>query len=172
MTVRPATLPLLALLLVGSACHASPDAAHDLATRLAAATPLTTPAPSALPALTVHRHPSCGCCGKWMEHMRGAGFSVTVNEVDDVAAMKDALGMPLEHASCHTAQVDGYLVEGHVPASDVQRLLRERPDAVGLVLPGMPIGSPGMESSTGRNAPYTVMLLHRDGSTSDWSHHP
>lgn len=172
MTFRPATLPLLMLLLAGSACHASPGPDSSVPAQLAAATPLTSPAPPALPPLTVHRHPSCGCCGKWMEHMRAAGFSVTVNEVEDVAAMKDALGMPLEHASCHTAQIDGYLVEGHVPAAEVQRLLRERPDAIGLVLPGMPIGSPGMESSTGRNAPYTVQLLHRDGSTSDWSRHP
>lgn len=125
-----------------------------------------------LPMLTVHRHPSCGCCGGWVQHMRQAGFPVNVVNVDDVMAPKRRLGVPDPQASCHTTEVAGYVVEGHVPAGDIQRLLRERPAARGLVLPGMPLGSPGMEAPDGRRQAYTVQLLGHDGRLSTFQHHP
>lgn len=133
------------------------------------------PAPAmrtALPLMTVHRHPSCGCCGGWVEHMRHAGFNVQVNNVVDVMAPKQRLGVPANQASCHTTEVGGYVVEGHVPASDILKLLRDKPRARGLVLPGMPLGSPGMEAADGSAQAYTVQLLGVDGSLRDFSHHP
>lgn len=125
-----------------------------------------------LPLMTVHRHPSCGCCGGWVEHMRAAGFSVQVNNVQDVMAPKRRLGVPNNQASCHTTEVGGYVVEGHVPASDILKLLRDKPRARGLVLPGMPLGSPGMEVPDGSAQAYTVQLLGLDGSLRDFSQHP
>ena len=129
-------------------------------------------AATALPEMTVHRHPSCGCCGAWVEHMRHAGFNVQVNNVVDVMAPKQRLGVPANQASCHTTEVGGYVVEGHVPASDILKLLRDKPRARGLVLPGMPLGSPGMEAPDGSAQAYTVQLLGVDGSLRDFSHHP
>lgn len=125
-----------------------------------------------LPLMTVHRHLSCGCCGGWVEHMRAAGFSVQVNNVQDVMAPKRRLGVPDNQASCHTTEVGGYVVEGHVPASDILKLLRDKPRARGLVLPGMPLGSPGMEVPDGSAQAYTVQLLGLDGSLRDFSQHP
>lgn len=125
-----------------------------------------------LPLMTVHRHPSCGCCGGWVEHMRAAGFSVQVNNVQDVMAPKRRLGVTDNQASCHTTEVGGYVVEGHVPASDILKLLRDKPRARGLVLPGMPLGSPGMEVPDGSAQAYTVQLLGLDGSLRDFSQHP
>ena len=112
-------------------------------------------------AITVHRDPSCGCCGAWIEHLRGAGFSPTVAETGDVAAVKRRLGVPSELASCHTAEVRGYVVEGHVPAEAIRRLLAERPQATGLAVPGMPAGSPGMEG--GAPEIYEVVLFGPQG---------
>lgn len=116
----------------------------------------TSPA-GAAPAVTVWKAQSCGCCGGWVDHMREAGFPVTVHVVDDVDPVKVRLGVPEPLQSCHTAQVDGYVLEGHVPADSVTRLLRERPAARGLAVPGMPEGSPGME--TGGKEPYQVVLF-------------
>jgi hypothetical protein len=98
-----------------------------------------------LAAITVHRDPSCGCCGAWVEHLRREGFDATIVETSALDAVKRRLGVPAELASCHTAEVQGYVVEGHVPASAIRKLLAERPQAAGLAVPGMPIGSPGME---------------------------
>ena len=128
-------------------------------------------ASSTLPMMTVHRHPSCGCCGGWVAHMRQAGFPVTVVNVQDVMAPKRRLGVPASQASCHTTEVGGYVVEGHVPAGDIKRLLRQRPAARGLVLPGMPLGSPGMEVPAGRQQPYTVELVRHDGTTEPFAQH-
>lgn len=111
----------------------------------------------AAPAVTVWKAASCGCCGGWVDHMRKAGFPVTVHVVDDVDPVKQRLGVPEPLQSCHTAEVDGYVLEGHVPADSVARLLRERPAAKGLAVPGMPQGSPGME--TGAKDPYQVVLF-------------
>jgi hypothetical protein len=118
-------------------------------------------APAAdLPRVSVAKSPSCGCCGAWVDHMRAAGFEVEVRDVSDEAlvALKRRLGLAPEHASCHTGQVDGYVVEGHVPAEDVRRLLAEQPDARGVAVPGMPIGSPGMEMGSTRE-PYDTLLI-------------
>lgn len=121
--------------------------------------------------ITVHRDAYCGCCHLWIEHLRKAGFEVEDRVEDAMNPVKDRLGIVPEHASCHTAQVDGYVIEGHVPAGDIRRLLREKPPIHGLVLPGMPMGSPGMEVE-GVDAPsYTVLALNRDGSTTPYAEH-
>jgi len=130
------------------------------------------PAPTqALPLVVVHKSPSCGCCGLWVEHMRQAGFQVEVRDEDNVNPVKERVGVPYGKGSCHTAEVAGYFIEGHVPATDVKRLLAEKPDAKGLVLPGMPMGSPGMEMPDGHSQPYTVELVHRDGTTTAFAAH-
>lgn len=121
--------------------------------------------------LVVHKHPSCGCCVLWVDHMRAAGFTVDVREHEDMGPVKQRVGLPPAKGSCHTAEVDGYFIEGHVPAADVARLLDERPDARGLTVPGMPAGSPGMEVPDGTVHPYAVELVHRDGTTSVWARH-
>lgn len=126
---------------------------------------------AALPNVVVHKSPSCGCCGAWVEHMRDAGFPVEVRNADNLEPVKSRLGVPYGKGSCHTAEVDGYFVEGHVPASDIKRMLAERPDALGLTLPGMPIGSPGMEVPDGTVQPYTVELVERDGATRAFAQH-
>ena len=102
--------------------------------------------------------PWCGCCAAWGDHMRDAGFSVRVTEMEDLAALKARYGVTAELASCHTALIGGYVVEGHVPAADVARLLKERPEATGLAVPGMPVGSPGMEMGSEQD-PYEVVLF-------------
>ncbi|HZV37470.1 MAG TPA: DUF411 domain-containing protein, partial [Pseudoxanthomonas sp.] len=112
-----------------------------------------------------------GCCGLWVEHLRQAGFAVQVDDREDVNPVKQRLGVPYGKGSCHTAEVGGYFVEGHVPAGDIKRLLAERPDAKGLALPGMPAGSPGMELPDGTSPPYTVELVERDGRTRPFARH-
>lgn len=122
--------------------------------------------------IEVFKSPTCGCCSAWIEHLARAGFAVDARDVDQDAlyALKARSGITPELASCHTAFVDEYLVEGHVPASDVQRLLAERPDAIGLSVPGMPIGSPGMEMGNQREA-FDTLLLLRDGATEVFERH-
>ena len=95
--------------------------------------------------ITVYKSPTCGCCAKWVEHLEANGFTVNTEDVADISRVKSELGIPSELASCHTAIIDGYLVEGHVPAQSIKRLLAERPQVAGLAVPGMPTGSPGME---------------------------
>lgn len=158
-------------LLLGSLLILAAMAGPALAQTRVAASPVASPAMKALPQMTVHRHPSCGCCGGWVAHMRQAGFPVQVVNVQDVMAPKRRLGVPDSQASCHTTEVGGYVVEGHVPASDILRLLREKPRARGLVLPGMPLGSPGMEAPDGSQQAYTVRLLGNDGQLTDFQHH-
>ena len=114
------------------------------------------------PALTVYMSPSCGCCGGWVRHMGESGFRVERRDLADVTPMKRELGIPQTLWSCHTALVDRYAVEGHVPAGDVKRLLRERPTAIGLAAPGMPVGAPGMEQGTPQ--PYATVLFDGRGS--------
>lgn len=118
--------------------------------------------------VVVHKDASCGCCGEWAEHMRKAGFSVEERVEADMAAVKARVGLPYAMGACHTAEVAGYFVEGHVPAEDVRRLLAERPAARGLTVPGMPIGSPGMDGPQykGRKDAYEVLLVERNGTTS------
>lgn len=120
--------------------------------------------------LTVYRSPSCNCCGHWVDHMQAAGFAVEDVVTDDMDAIKDQYGVPEALASCHTALVEGYVIEGHVPASDVQRLLSEQPDVLGIAAPGMPMGSPGMETGD-RVDPYTVVSFTANGDTATFAEH-
>lgn len=119
----------------------------------------------------VHRSPSCGCCMKWVAHMREAGFQVDVRENERMDEFKDTAGVPEGKRSCHTAQVGDYFIEGHVPAPDILRLLADAPRARGLTVPGMPVGSPGMEVPDGSVEPYAVELVHEDGTTSEFARH-
>ncbi|MBH5366584.1 DUF411 domain-containing protein [Bradyrhizobium glycinis] len=130
---------------------------------LMAAAALARPAAAAPDAatLTVHRDPSCGCCAGWVQHLRDAGFTVQVEETPDLEPIRARLGIPANLVACHTAEVAGYVVEGHVPAAAVRRLLAERPNAKGLAVPGMPVGSPGMEG--GKPQRYEVVLFGGDG---------
>ena len=114
---------------------------------------------SAAPTMTVYHDPNCGCCGGWVAHMRRAGFQVQVIDTDDLAAIKTRFRVPSDLASCHTAEVDGYVIEGHIPALAIQRLLAEKPAAAGLAVPGMPTGSPGMEAPGAPNEIYDVILF-------------
>ncbi len=116
------------------------------------------------PVVTVYRTATCGCCKNWEEHLRTHGFRVESHEVDDLPAVKVRHGVPARLASCHTAVVGGYVVEGHVPADLVRRILDERPEVAGLAVPGMPMGSPGMEGP--RSDPYEVVSFDRAGNTS------
>jgi hypothetical protein len=109
------------------------------------------------PRVTVYKDPGCGCCTGWVEHLEAAGFPVTANNTSRMNAVKARLGVPHELAACHTAEVDGYVIEGHVPAAAIDKLLAERPTAKGLAVPGMPVGSPGMEG--GEPETYDVVLF-------------
>lgn len=131
--------------------------------------------PASKPTLEVWKSPTCGCCKDWVSHMASSGFSVTVHEVDEAnkSALRQRLGLAEKYGSCHTAKVGGYVVEGHVPASDVKRLLKERPSAIGLAAPGMPIGSPGMDGPVygGKKDPFDVLLVQRDGTSTVYQSH-
>jgi hypothetical protein len=118
----------------------------------------------ALPAMRVLKDPYCGCCGSWIDHIRAAGFTVEAIDEPDMAAVKARLGVPADLASCHTALIEGYVVEGHVPASAIHQLLAVRPDATGLSVPGMPIGSPGMEVPGLPDEIYDVLLFAPNGT--------
>jgi hypothetical protein len=124
-------------------------------------------APASTVGIDVWKSPTCGCCKDWIAHMERNGFKVMVHEQGNTD-MRARLRMPVDYGSCHTALVGGYVVEGHVGASDVKRLLKERPDAVGLAAPGMPLGSPGMDGPEygGRKTPHDVLLVRRDGTAS------
>lgn len=124
----------------------------------------------ALPPVVTYRSPTCGCCELWVEHMRAAGFAVDVKIASDMGTVKKEAGVPVGGGSCHTAHVGPYFVEGHVPASDIKRLLAEQPDAKGLTVPGMVAGSPGMEQG-GVTQPYDVLLVAKDGTTTVFAHH-
>lgn len=138
----------------------------------AAVVAVQAPVPSeGLPVALVHRSPACGCCALWVDHLKQAGFRVQVRSAEDLTPVKQRLGVPFGKGSCHTAEIGGYFIEGHVPAGDIKRLLAEKPHAKGLVLPGMPMGSPGMEGPEGSARPYTVELVARDGSSSPYERH-
>lgn len=125
--------------------------------------------------IEVWKSPTCGCCKAWIEHLQSEGFEVVAHDVpNNTSAHRAALGMPLDYASCHSARVGGYAIEGHVPASDIRKLLDERPVAVGLAVPEMPIGSPGMEhpdNPTRRDA-FDVLLVEKSGSARPYTHYP
>ncbi|MEP2715557.1 DUF411 domain-containing protein [Pseudophaeobacter sp.] len=122
--------------------------------------------------LLVMKSPTCGCCTAWVDHLKLAGFATDTRTVEDdqLWSMKSRLGITAELSSCHTALAGAYVVEGHVPVGDIQRLLTERPDALGLTVPGMPIGSPGMEMG-GEKEPFETLLIKPDGSTVVFAQH-
>jgi hypothetical protein len=127
-------------------------------------------APAFATEVVVYKSAACGCCKEWVKHMQANGFSVTSHDVDDVVRYKTANGVPLALGSCHTAKVDGYVIEGHVPASDIKRLLKERPPVRGLAVPDMPSGSPGMEQGGPRDR-YDVLTFDKQGNTTVYSRH-
>ncbi len=119
------------------------------------------PAGANTSAILVHKDPDCSCCSGWVHHLEEAGFVVSVDKTKDLRSARERLGVPADLAACHTAEVDGYVLEGHVPAVAVRRLLEKRPAATGLAVPGMPVGSPGMEG--GAPQPYDVILFGASG---------
>lgn len=125
--------------------------------------PIATRTASAKPAMIVFKDPNCGCCGAWVDHVRAAGFAAEVRIEPQMHQTKTRLGVPMELASCHTAIVDGFLIEGHVPAEAIHNVLRERPAIAGIAVPGMPIGSPGMEVPGQRPDPFDVIGFTRSG---------
>lgn len=124
---------------------------------------------SASPLIEIWKDPACWCCQDWIKHMQSSGFAVTVHHGGNTD-VRARLGMPAKYGSCHTAKVAGYVLEGHVPAREVHRLLRDKPKALGLAVPGMPIGSPGMDGPqyNGRKEAYQVLLVSADGSASTY----
>lgn len=120
--------------------------------------------------IQVYKTPTCGCCGNWVKHLQQNGFEVSVQDVPDTTPYRKKYGVPEELMSCHTGIVEGYALEGHVPAAEVQRMLRERPKARGLAVPGMPMGSPGMEAA--RTQPYSVMLIGANGKATVYQSYP
>ena len=130
---------------------------------------LGTGALSAEQTITVYKSPTCGCCDQWVAHLEENDFAVETVDMTDLRMVKSMAGIAPEHASCHTARVGEYVIEGHVPADDIRRLLEERPDARGLTVPGMPMGSPGMESPHPEH--YEVLLLDKDGKTTVFAEH-
>jgi len=122
------------------------------------------------PVVTVYKSPTCGCCGAWGDHMRENGFTVVEKNTSDLWRIKALAGVPEDLSSCHTATVDGYVIEGHVPAGDVRRLLEEKPTAGGLAAPGMPASSPGMDVP-GDTSPYDTILFGGAGGTSVYARH-
>jgi hypothetical protein len=149
MTLR--MLLLLFLVIVGT----SPASATDTA-----------------PSIEVWKSATCSCCGAWVKHLEANGFAVKVNAADAgaLAELKREAGIGDKLASCHTAKIDGYVIEGHVPGTDIKRLIAERPEAVGLTVPGMPAGSPGMEQGADFE-PYDVLLIKKDGTTEVFAKH-
>ena len=144
---------------------------HVLATLLSATVAVTaSPAAqpkSALPSVHVYKTPTCGCCSLWVDHMRHAGFTVKADNVSQEALqrLKTKFGVPVSADSCHTALLAGYVVEGHIPADTVKKMLKERPKVVGIAVPGMPVGSPGMEVPGVRGRPYDVLSFDKTGAT-------
>ena len=136
--------------------------AVSLALLIGLSAPATGAAPPA-PTIDVYKSPTCGCCVKWIDHLEANGFTVRSHDTGNLAQHKQRLGIPAGYQSCHTAEVGGYVIEGHVPASDIKRLLKDKPHARGLTLPGMPVGSPGMEQGSQKDA-YEVILLDKNGA--------
>ena len=159
---RPNTLPRRRFLAMAAVSALSAAAGTAIAS-----------APAAPVLVEVWKDPNCGCCGDWVKHLEANGFKVKVNDTGNTA-MRAKLRVDNNYGSCHTALVGGYALEGHVPAREVQRLLREKPDAIGLAVPGMPVGSPGMDGAVygDRKDAYQVMLLTRDGGARVYQSYP
>ena len=124
-----------------------------------------------LPRMTVTKDPNCGCCTGWVGHLRKAGFTADVVETSEINRLKVRLGVPQDLASCHTAEIGGYVIEGHVPAGAIKRLLAEKPRAKGLAVPGMPVGSPGMEVPGADPDTYEVVLFGPSGQSTFARYH-
>lgn len=163
---RPSIILLSAFALVFTLAGAS--AARDGADLR----PLSAPS-GAKTVIQVYKSPTCGCCTSWVEHIRDAGFHAEVIDVTDEALQqrKSKLGVGPRLASCHTAIVNGYVVEGHVPAADIKRMLSEKPAIIGIAAPGMPVGSPGMEVPGGRKDKYDVVAFSKGGATRVFASH-
>lgn len=123
------------------------------------------------PTVQVYKTPTCGCCANWVKHLQANGFATRVTDLENLSELKAKHNIPGAAQSCHTATVDGYVLEGHVPAADVRRLLKERPAVLGLAVPGMPVGSPGMEVQNVKPQPYNVMSFDRGGQLKVYSSH-
>jgi len=123
------------------------------------------------PMVEVFKTPTCGCCQNWVEHLRKSGFNVRTTDLNDLSEIKKSRGVPEQVQSCHTAVVDGYVVEGHVPASDIQRMLTEKPAIAGIAVGGMPTGSPGMDFPGVKAQPYNVMSFDKNGATRVFAKH-
>ena len=137
-----------------------------------AADSLSLRAQAKAPSITVYKDPSCGCCSKWIDHLRQHGFETKTIPAPDVSAVKKKNNVPDRTRSCHTALVGGYVIEGHVPAADIQQLLKKRPSGViGLAVPGMPMGSPGMEVPGGQVQSYDVLAFDKEGRTTVFASH-
>lgn len=159
----------LAVLCIGAFAGAcSPDTSSNRGTAAAEATLATLG--GAAPTVKVYRTPTCGCCLSWVEHMREAGFTVEVEDTNDIVAIKTDAGLPPQLQSCHTAFIGDYVFEGHVPAATIAKFLAEEPDAKGLAVPGMPAGSPGMETGN-RVDPYDVVAFDAAGRTAVYESH-
>lgn len=152
--IRPASGPSRRLVLAGVAALASASAACAASGRT----------------MTVYKSPACGCCGAWVDHARRAGFTAQIIDVDDLAPVKARLGVPEALASCHTVVANGFVFEGHVPLADLERFLA-KPKGPGLAVPGMPVGSPGMESPDGSKQPFVVLAFDRSGRSSVYARH-
>jgi len=159
MTMKLTVFTLLTLILAACAGSAPPDAPAQEAAQ----------APAASPTIHVYKSPTCGCCSDWVDRLVEYGFEVETEDMDNLAGIKKQYGVPANLQSCHTAVVDGYVIEGHVPPADIERLLAERPDAVGLAVPGMIAGSPGMEVPGSPAQPYDVVLFDESGQSSLFS---
>jgi hypothetical protein len=122
-----------------------------------------------LESITVYKSPTCGCCSKWVSHLQANGFEVEAIDLQDMKSVKAEVGISRQLSSCHTAKTGGYVIEGHVPVDDIKRLLKERPDVAGLTVPGMPMGSPGMEGHRKDN--YDVLTFTKTGETAVFSRH-
>lgn len=141
-----------------------------LGSLVSASFPMPSEASAPKPSITVFKDPNCGCCRSWVEHLRKHGFDVAVRDTSDLSGAKRTGRVPEQLHACHTAFVNGYVVEGHVPAADIQRMLRERPKIMGIAVAGMPAGSPGMEMGS-RADVYEVVAFNRDGTTRGYARH-
>lgn len=166
-----------ALLIASAACSRSAPPTTDSASAASSAsarqsaTPVSAASntPLAEPTLVVYKTPTCGCCKNWVSEMENSGFKVEVHDLSDLASIKHAAGVPDSLQACHTARIGGYVVEGHVPAADIRRLLAERPDIAGIATPGMPMGSPGMEGAYSDH--YDVMTFGGNGRSTVFASH-
>ena len=154
------------------ACLVLPGVAGRLGAAAPAVAPTAAPPKGSGPLVEIWKGPACGCCHDWIAHLESQGFRTRSHDTGNSAA-RQRLGVAIGYGSCHTALVGGYAIEGHVPAADIRRLLAERPQAIGLAVPGMPVGSPGMDGPAygTRRDPYDVLLLTADGGSRVWAHH-